>query len=100
VRLTAGRLYGTSKRQLTEANRNIREMYSTAMHEADEKLLDWSAKQGRILTDRGNALKYYSEEVGFPFSSDVSSQFLFVQIPFLSLISNESCLYCNIFLSQ
>lgn len=35
---------------------------------AEEKHLDWSAKQGRILTDRGNALKYYSDENGFPFS--------------------------------
>lgn len=29
--------------------------------------LDWSAKQGRILTDSGNALRYYSRENGFPF---------------------------------
>lgn len=39
----------------------------------DEKHLDWSAKQGRILTDRGNALRYYSEKNGFPFSPVVSS---------------------------
>ena len=37
----------------------------------EETYLDWSAKQGRILTDRGNALRYYSEENGFPFSVDV-----------------------------
>jgi len=29
--------------------------------------LEWSAKQGRILTDSGNALRYYSRENGFPF---------------------------------
>lgn len=29
--------------------------------------LEWSAKQGRILTDSGNALRYYSQEKGFPF---------------------------------
>jgi hypothetical protein len=29
--------------------------------------LDWSAKQGRLLTDGGNALRYYSHENGFPF---------------------------------
>ena len=38
---------------------------------AEEKHLDWSAKPGRILTDRGNALKYYSDENGFPFSAVV-----------------------------
>jgi hypothetical protein len=42
----------------------------------DEKHLDWSAKQGRILTDRGKALKYYSEENGFPFASEVSDYYL------------------------
>ncbi|KAL3776352.1 hypothetical protein HJC23_010620 [Cyclotella cryptica] len=39
---------------------------------SEEKHLDWSAKQGRILTDRGSALSYYSEENGFPFSPEVS----------------------------
>ena len=32
--------------------------------------LGWSAKQGRILTDSGNALRYYSPENGFPFSPE------------------------------
>lgn len=29
--------------------------------------LDWTTKQGRILTDSGNALRHYSESNGFPF---------------------------------
>ena len=33
-------------------------------------LLDWSAKQGRILTDEGKAIEYYCSERGFPFTSD------------------------------
>mmetsp|Transcript_28857 Transcript_28857/g.59231 ORF Transcript_28857/g.59231 Transcript_28857/m.59231 type:complete len:441 (+) Transcript_28857:94-1416(+) len=32
--------------------------------------LDWTAKQGRILTDNGNALSYYSEENGFAFAEE------------------------------
>jgi len=32
-------------------------------------LLDWSAKQGRILTDEGKAVEYYCSERGFPFTS-------------------------------
>lgn len=32
--------------------------------------LDWTAKQGRILTDSGNALQYYCEDNGFPFSHE------------------------------
>jgi hypothetical protein len=32
--------------------------------------LGWSAKQGRILTDGGNALRYYSHETGHPFLSE------------------------------
>jgi hypothetical protein len=38
---------------------------------ADEKHFDWSAKQGRILTDGGRALEYYTEANGFPFSAEV-----------------------------
>ncbi len=33
----------------------------------ERRHLEWSAKQGRILTDSGNALRYYSRENGFPF---------------------------------
>ncbi|KAL7470203.1 hypothetical protein ACHAXS_010436 [Conticribra weissflogii] len=32
--------------------------------------LDWTAKQGRILTDNGNALNYYCKENGFPFAKE------------------------------
>jgi hypothetical protein len=32
--------------------------------------LNWSAKQARILTDGGNAMRYYSNENGFPFSPE------------------------------
>ena len=46
---------------------------SAARAEEEEKHLDWSAKQGRILTDRGKALEYYSEKNGFPFSAEVTS---------------------------
>ncbi|KAL7506066.1 hypothetical protein ACHAXN_003413 [Cyclotella atomus] len=38
--------------------------------DADEKHFDWSAKQGRILTDGGRALEYYTEANGFPFSAE------------------------------
>jgi hypothetical protein len=31
-------------------------------------LLDWTAKQGRILTDEGKATEYYCSERGFPFA--------------------------------
>mmetsp|Transcript_17436 Transcript_17436/g.37667 ORF Transcript_17436/g.37667 Transcript_17436/m.37667 type:complete len:434 (-) Transcript_17436:2550-3851(-) len=30
--------------------------------------LNWTAKQGRILTDSGNAIRYYTKKNGFPFS--------------------------------
>jgi len=33
-------------------------------------LLDWSAKQGRILTAEGKALQYYSQENGYPYRDD------------------------------
>ncbi|KAL7456324.1 hypothetical protein ACHAWC_007841 [Mediolabrus comicus] len=35
----------------------------------ETSLLDWSAKQGRILTDEGKAVEYYCSERGFPFTS-------------------------------
>lgn len=41
--------------------------------DAEERHLDWSAKQGRILTDRGRALQYYTEANGFPFSAEVNT---------------------------
>ncbi|KAL7543763.1 hypothetical protein ACHAXR_013061 [Thalassiosira sp. AJA248-18] len=36
--------------------------------QCQQHLLGWTAKQGRILTDTGNALRYYTKENGFPFS--------------------------------
>ena len=35
-----------------------------------QTLLDWTAKQGRILTDEGKAIRYYCSERGFPFTSN------------------------------
>jgi hypothetical protein len=35
-----------------------------------QSLLDWTAKQGRILTDEGKATEYYCSERGFPFESN------------------------------
>ncbi|KAL9187852.1 hypothetical protein ACHAXT_006230 [Thalassiosira profunda] len=32
--------------------------------------LEWSAKQGRVLTDNGKALQHYSAENGFPFAPE------------------------------
>ena len=34
-----------------------------------QTLLDWTAKQGRILTAEGKATEYYCAERGFPFTS-------------------------------
>ena len=34
---------------------------------SQNKILDWSAKQGRILTAEGKALQYYSQENGYPY---------------------------------
>ena len=36
----------------------------------DDISLDWSAKQGRILTADGKALQYYSRENGYPYTRD------------------------------
>ena len=36
----------------------------------DDIILDWSAKQGRILTAEGKALQYYSQENGYPYRDD------------------------------
>jgi hypothetical protein len=35
-----------------------------------QTLLDWTAKQGRILTDEGKAIRHYCSERGFPFTSN------------------------------
>ena len=35
-----------------------------------QNLLDWTAKQGRILTDEGKATEHYCSERGFPFASN------------------------------
>ena len=35
-----------------------------------QTLLDWTAKQGRILTDEGKAIEHYCSERGFPFASN------------------------------
>ena len=37
---------------------------------AENDLIRWTAKQGRILTAAGDALRYYSQENGFPFSPE------------------------------
>ncbi|KAL7425643.1 hypothetical protein ACHAXM_000461 [Skeletonema potamos] len=40
------------------------------MNDWRQNLLDWTAKQGRILTDEGKAIRYYCSEQGFPFTSN------------------------------
>ena len=47
-----------------------------------EILLDWSHKQGRILTANGNSLKYYVNERGFPFSER--------ELPHFHLLSGDT----------
>lgn len=45
-------------------------------------LLDWTSKQGRILTGNGLAEKYYTAERGFPFQDD--------ELPHYHLVSNNN----------
>lgn len=66
---------------------NIEREYTHTMTTSkiiDEKHLDWSAKQGRILTDRGNALKYFSS-----FLNEVSGGGI---MHLLSLLIHGPCL--------
>ena len=43
---------------------------NTSTSEWRQNLLDWTAKQGRILTDEGKATEHYCSERGFPFASN------------------------------
>jgi hypothetical protein len=43
---------------------------SRTMSTLEEKLLDWTSKQGRILTANGKATEYYTSDRGFPFEKD------------------------------
>lgn len=38
--------------------------------ESNQYLMDWTAKQGRILTDSGNALQYYSQQNGYTYTKE------------------------------
>jgi hypothetical protein len=50
---------------MTSTNATSTTQANDADHWRDH--LGWSAKQGRILTDSGNAMRYYSRENGYPF---------------------------------
>jgi hypothetical protein len=41
--------------------------HNLSLDQCERRHLEWSARQGRILTDCGNALRYYCRENGFPF---------------------------------
>ena len=45
-------------------------MTTTPPNNWQQTLLDWTAKQGRILTDEGKAIEHYCSERGFPFASN------------------------------
>ena len=47
-----------------------KKMATTTRNDWRDTLLDWTAKQGRILTDEGRANDYYCSERGFPFASN------------------------------
>jgi hypothetical protein len=46
---------------------NDNDHHDLCLGQWERRHLEWSAKQSRILTDSGNALRYYSQENGFPF---------------------------------